>query len=342
MSTTNNIRPASTVGLSLSDGNALLRDFVGTSNTANGNGNTGGNTSNTPARNASFNVASTPALNGNTAAATSPAPSQTQATTATATPAAQPSISLDSDSGSTPVTVTTRQAVGAANASNDAATNASAKRSLDGVDALNAQQLGASYKAPATQQERVAQVAQVANSLKGAERTAYLNKVAEFGRPFGLNFGQPSIVASTANLTADQKQIQAALYTEFVTGKPFSKDVQTTTAGTTAAATSASAPATTASSTASSASTGSGVPADATLHEDSKEVLARVTTETREQTRARVASWDTNGNGRIDQLELASAVGPFARNWDNKGNTLDRQSNRVDAIADELRRRAGV
>ncbi len=138
------------------------------------------------------------------------------------------SVETGTNGNSSAVSVTTKQVVGAANASDDAATNAAAKKTLDGVDAELASKLGSKYAAPATQQDRVKLVAQVASSLNGAEKTAFLNKIGALGKDFGLNFGQPSISTSTDNMTTAQKQIQAALYTEWQTGKPFSKDVKST------------------------------------------------------------------------------------------------------------------
>jgi hypothetical protein len=263
-----------------------------------------------------------------TPANVTPAPTNTPTTP---TVASTPTITLDTGSGSTPVQVTNPQTTGAANASDDPATNAAAKKMLESVDAELAARLGSKYKAPSNQQERVKLVAEVANSLKGAEKTAFLNKLGALGKDFGLNFGQPSIVSSTANLTAAQKQIHDALYTEFQTGKAFSKSDS----GSTPAATTPTP----------DTRTGSYVPSPK-ITQGALDLMATVRTETREQTRARIAAWDIDGNGKLDRdkMELYNGAGVEATRWDDiQGHRLDEPGhNSIDAVTDELRRRAGV
>jgi hypothetical protein len=198
----------------------------------------------------------------------------TPATTAT-TPAAS-TITLDTANGSTAVqtTTTTKQVVGAANASDDAATNASAKTMLDSVDSLVKSKSGSSYTAPATQQERVNQIAKIANGLSGTEKTAFLEKLGALGKDFGLNFGQPSISISTDKLTTAQKQIQAALYTEWQTGVPFSKNVTSTDKS---EEKSTNTDAQTSSPTAASARSQTATPTpDLELHQDTLNLMAKV------------------------------------------------------------------
>jgi hypothetical protein len=216
-------------------------------------------------------------------------------------------ISLETANGtSSPVVTTTKQTVGAANASDDAATNASAKKALDTVDAELASKLGSKYTAPATQQDRVKLVAQVANSLSGAEKTAFLNKIGAAGKDFGLNFGQPSISTSGANLSTAQKQIQAALYTEWQTGKPFSKDVASTTP--TTADTKKSTPDTAASGKPNTEGTALSNPE---LRQGAKNIIAMVKArgENTAAVRAYFAGFDANGDGKLSEMEMIAAGG---------------------------------
>ncbi len=274
-----------------------------------------------------------------------PAPTTTPATSPTTTVAptvvqpnrtttVSPSISLDTASGnSTPVTVSPTPATGAANASSDAATNAAAKKMLDGVDAELASRLGSKYQAPTNQKERVALVAQVANSLSGAEKTAFLNKIGGLGKEFGVNFGQPSLVTSSANLTTAQKEIQAALYSEFQTGKAFTKGGSTPAASPTT-------PSVAPTSTTGVASSGRRQSAEV------QDLLASIRAENRDQTRARIASWEysanNTGDNRISDTEMAQAStkggGTNVGEWIRRDLGLSRPT--IDELTDRLRTEA--
>jgi hypothetical protein len=218
-------------------------------------------------------------------------------------------ISLETGNGATnQVTTTNKQVVGAANASDDAATNADAKKALENVDAELASKLGSKYTAPTNQQDRVKLVNQVANGLSGNEKTAFLKKIGVEGEKYGLNFGRPEIKNSTANLTPAQKQIQAALYTESQTGKPYSKDVAST--GTDTKNQDTKKPAT---DTAASGKTNTGGTAlpDSELRQGAKNIVAKVKSlgSDRAAVREFFAAQDTNNDGKLSEMELITAGG---------------------------------
>jgi hypothetical protein len=236
----------------------------------------------------------------------------TAAPAAAADAAAPSTISVETGTNgtSTPVSVTTtKQVVGAANASDDAATNAAAKKALDAVDAELASKLGSKYAAPATQQDRVKLVAQVVSNLNVAAKTAFLNKIGALGKDFGLDFGQPSISTSTDKMTPAQKQIKAALYTEWQTGQPFSKDVKSTDTST-QTQTNSQTDATTSKDDSNSELEGTPL-AGAELSQGALNIVATVKSLgfDREAVRNYFAAQDTSGDGKLSETELIKVDG---------------------------------
>jgi hypothetical protein len=180
-----------------------------------------------------------------------------------------------------------------------AGTAQSANQMLGDVDATIAKYQGANGKPPANHQERTKAVAQIANGLNGAEKTAFLEKIQSQGKEFGLNFGQKSIddKSAVSKLDAEHQAVNQQLEKEakgsksgifgatqtkadsdksgiFGTGKPKKE------------------------------ATPQGVASTKGMSEDVADLLTRVSQQTAEETRAMVAGWDGDGNGRTSASEV--------------------------------------
>ena len=177
-----------------------------------------------------------------------------------------------------------------------AGTAQSANQMLGDVDATIAKYQGANGKPPANHQERVKAVAQIADGLKGAEKTAFLEKIQSEGKEFGMNFGQKSIDDKSAfgKLDAERQAVNQQLQKEAkggLSGAEKPKMVSNGRLGMKPAPEKKEA-------------TPQGIASTKGMSEDVADLLTRVGQQTAEETRAMVAGWDGDGNGRTSASEV--------------------------------------
>jgi hypothetical protein len=204
----------------------------------------------------------------------------------------------------------------------------SANQMLADVDATLAQYGG---KAPANHQERVKAVAQVADSLKGAEKTAFLQKIQAQGKAFGMNFGQKSIDDKSAfgKLDAEHQAVNLLLQNEAKGGqqksdgstaskKPSPEKKQATQEGV------------------ASAKEG--------MSDDVADLLERVKGQSEQETREMVAGWDATGDGRIAGAEVTGFNGADVSSWGDMKQAMKGHSKglSVDDMTTMLREKAAA
>lgn len=187
-----------------------------------------------------------------------------------------------------------------------AGTAKEANQMLADVDATIAQYQGANGKPPVNHQERAKAVAQVASSLQGEAKTAFLQKIQAQGQKFGLNFGQKSIDDKSAfgKLDAEHQAVNLLLQEEAKGGQQKSQDVvdsknpdpqqKTTNEGV--------------------ANTKKG------MSDYDVDLLRIVAEQTPEETKEMVASWDVvdGGDDRIGSVEVSQPTKTSVNSWGDK------------------------
>jgi hypothetical protein len=207
----------------------------------------------------------------------------------------------------------------------------SANQMLADVDATIAKYQGANGKPPANHHERVKAVAAVADSLKGAEKTAFLQTIQAQGKEFGMNFGQKSIDDKSAfgKLDAEHRAVNLLLQNEAEGGqeksdgstaskKPSPEKKQATQEGV------------------ASAKEG--------MSDDVADLLERVTGQSEQETREMVAGWDATGDGRIGGAEVTSFNGADVSSWGDMKQAMKGHSKglSVDDMTTMLREKAAA
>lgn len=226
----------------------------------------------------------------------------------------QTSSGANSSATTNSASSTAQQSAAAPSNGASPSTQQSAAQMLSNVDATLAKYQGANAKAPANHQERVKAVAQVANGLKGAEKTAFLEKIQSQGKEFGMNFGQKSIDDKSAfgKLDGEHQAVNLQLQEEAKTGNKAGETTKMVANGRLGLRPQAE----------KKEATPQGVANTKGMSDDVADLLTRINQQTAEETRAMVAGWDATADSRIAGTEVTAHEGGNVGTWSDMKRAL--------------------